>query len=153
MRLLDIEAIQRILPHRYPFLLVDRLLELEPGRRGVGIKNVTINEPFFSGHFPGKPVMPGVMIVEAMAQVAGLVALAARASEDMIPYFVGINRARFRRPVVPGDQLRIEAEIVRVQGDMGRAECNAFVDGKLVADGEFIFALVRRNEGQVREGR
>lgn len=145
--MLDVVEIQKILPHRYPFLLVDRILEVEPGKRGVGIKNVTIDEPFFRGHFPGQPIMPGVLIVEAMAQVAGIVALLQRDFEGMTPYFTGIDRARFRKPVVPGDQLRIEAEITRVRGYMGRAACSASVDGKLVADGEFTFALIKGEQG------
>ncbi len=109
---LDVNEIMKILPHRYPFLMVDRIVELEHGKRCVGIKNVTINEPFFQGHFPGHPVMPGVLIIEAMAQVAGIMAYLAsdEATREKVTYFMAIDNARFRKPVFPGDQLRIEIE-------------------------------------------
>ncbi|MDK2931212.1 MAG: 3-hydroxyacyl-[acyl-carrier-protein] dehydratase [Bacillota bacterium] len=140
--MIDSIGIQEVLPHRYPFLLVDRITEFEHGKRAVGIKNVTINEPFFQGHFPGNPVMPGVLILEAMAQVVAFAALGPGSARGKVPYLVGVDRARFRRPVVPGDQLRLETELVRVRGDFGRVACSAFVDGKLVADAEMTFALV-----------
>ncbi|MGE5588926.1 MAG: 3-hydroxyacyl-ACP dehydratase FabZ, partial [Clostridia bacterium] len=115
----------------------------EQGKRAVGIKNVTINEPFFQGHFPGNPVMPGVLILEAMAQVVAFAALGVGSgAPGKVPYLVGVDRARFRRPVVPGDQLRLETELVRVRDGFGRAACSAFVDDKLVADAEMTFALV-----------
>lgn len=137
--MLDLEAIQRILPHRYPFLLVDRILELEPDRRVVGLKNVTANEPFFAGHFPGRPVMPGVLIVEALAQTAGV--LMGEAS-GLIPMFMGIDKARFRRPVRPGDQLRLEVEVLRKRRSVCRVAGRAFVGEDLVAEAEMMAALV-----------
>lgn len=141
-RMIDAVGIQRLLPHRFPFLLIDRVLEVEPGKRAVVIKNVTVNEPFFEGHYPGKPIMPGVLIIEAMAQACGIAAMLNGRGENRTPYFVGIDKARFRRPVVPGDQLRIEIEITKVRGHVGRATCSASVDGRPVADGELTFALV-----------
>ena len=137
--MMDLEAIQRILPHRYPFLLVDRVLELEPDRRVVGLKNVTANEPFFAGHFPGRPVMPGVLIVEALAQTAGV--LMGEAS-GLIPMFMGIDKARFRRPVTPGDQLRLEVEVLRKRRSVCRVAGRAFVGEDLVAEAEMMAALV-----------
>ncbi|MBI2000683.1 MAG: 3-hydroxyacyl-ACP dehydratase FabZ [candidate division NC10 bacterium] len=143
------KEIQETLPHRYPFLLVDRILEMELGRRVVGIKNVTINEPFFRGHFPGHPIMPGVLIVEAMAQVGGVLlmrSLDARA-EKKVMYFTGIDRARFRRPVVPGDQIRFELEILQLRRQVCRMKCAAYVDGKLVAEAELSSVVVDRDPG------
>ena len=137
--MLDVDAIQRILPHRYPFLLVDRILELEPDRRVVGLKNVSANEPFFAGHFPGRPVMPGVLIVEALAQTAGI--LMGEAS-GLIPMFMGIDKARFRRPVTPGDQLRLEVEVLRKRRSVCRVAGRAFVGEDLVAEAEMMAALV-----------
>jgi beta-hydroxyacyl-ACP dehydratase FabZ len=141
------KEIQETLPHRYPFLLVDRILEMELGRRAVGIKNVTINEPFFAGHFPGHPIMPGVLIVEAMAQVGGVLlmrSLDARA-EKKVMYFTGIDRARFRRPVLPGDQVRIELEILQLRRQMCRMKAAAYVDGTLVAEAELSSVVVDRD--------
>ena len=136
---MDVEAIQRILPHRYPFLLVDRILELEPDRRVVGLKNVTANEPFFAGHFPGRPVMPGVLIVEALAQTAGVLM---GDESGLIPMFMGIDKARFRRPVTPGDQLRLEVEVLRRRRNVARVAGRAFVGDNLVAEAEMMAALV-----------
>jgi 3-hydroxyacyl-[acyl-carrier-protein] dehydratase len=133
--------IQQIIPHRYPFLLIDRILEIEPLKRAVGIKNVTINEPFFVGHFPGKPVMPGVLILEAMAQVGGVAMLYPEENRGKLAFFAGMDRVKFRRPVVPGDQLRMTAEIIKVRGTMGKLWAEAYVDGQLVAEAEFLFAL------------
>jgi 3-hydroxyacyl-[acyl-carrier-protein] dehydratase len=137
----DIGEIKKLLPHRYPFLLVDRVLEYEPNRRIVAIKNVTANEEFFNGHFPQKPVMPGVLIIESLAQVAGLAMLAEEEHRGKIPYFTGIDNARFRRPVIPGDQLRLEVEVLRIKGNFGRAAAKATVDGQVVAEAELMFVL------------
>lgn len=141
--MLTVTQIQAILPHRSPMLLVDRITELEPMKRAVGIKNVTMNEPFFQGHFPGKPIMPGVLILEAMAQVGGVALLCSEEYRGKIAVFAGIDRAKFRRPVVPGDQLRMVADIIRVRGTMGKIWAEGFVDGELVAEGEFLFALTQ----------
>ena len=133
---MDVNAIMKILPHRYPFLLVDRIVELEHGTRCVGIKNVTINEPFFPGHFPGHPVMPGVLIVEAMAQVAGIMAYLASDEETKkkVSYFMAIDNAKFRRPVVPGDQLRIEITTTLNRRGIWGVDGKAYVDGVLVTE-------------------
>lgn len=133
---MDVNAIMKILPHRYPFLLVDRIVELEHGKRCVGIKNVSINEPFFPGHFPGHPVMPGVLIVEAMAQVAGIMAYLASDEETRkkVSYFMAIDSAKFRKPVVPGDQLRIEISTTLNRRGIWGVDGKAFVDGKLVTE-------------------
>src|SRR5207248_6643255 len=118
-RIMDVEDIMKVLPHRYPFLLVDRILELEPGKRVVGVKNVTINEPFFQGHFPGHPIMPGVLIIEAMAQVGGMLLLGAiEDPQSKVVYFTSLNNVKWRRPVKPGDQLRFELEVLQVRGLM-----------------------------------
>ena len=138
---MDLAAIKRLLPHRYPFLLVDKVLELEPNRRIVAVKNVTSNEEFFNGHFPNKPVMPGVLIIESLAQVAGLVMLAREERKGKIPYFTGIDNARFRRPVIPGDQLRLEVEVLRIRGNFGRVTAKAFVDEQIVTEAELTFIL------------
>jgi beta-hydroxyacyl-ACP dehydratase FabZ len=145
-RSLDITQIQAILPHRYPFLLVDRILEYEAGKRVVGIKNVTLNEPFFVGHFPGAPVMPGVLIVEAMAQTAGVLMLASIPDrEQKLVFFTGIDGAKFRRPVVPGDQLRLELTVLRLRPRYIRLRGEAFVDGNLVAEAQIASSLVDRD--------
>ncbi len=142
---LSIDQIQEIMPHRYPFLLVDRILSLEPGKRVVGIKNVTINEPFFAGHFPAGPIMPAVLIVEAMAQVGGVMLLSM--VEDpggKLVYFMGIDKAKFRKPVVPGDQLRFELEMVRMRSKTCKMRGKAYVDRSLVAEAELTSILVDR---------
>ena len=138
---LSATEIQAIIPHRYPMLLVDRIIELEPLKRAVGIKNVTMNEQFFLGHFPGEPVMPGVLLIEAMAQVGGIAMLYPQENRGKLAFFAGIDRVKFRRPVVPGDQVRMVAEIVKIRGAMGKVWAEAFVDDQLVAEGEFLFAL------------
>lgn len=138
---MDIGEILKIIPHRYPFLLVDRILEVEPGRRAVGLKQVTINEPFFQGHFPGYPIMPGVLIVEALAQVGAVAVLSLPENRDRLALFAGIDNFRFRKPVVPGDSLRLEVELTRMRGTVGKGQARALVDGQVVADGELMFAL------------
>lgn len=140
---LTIEEIQRLLPHRYPFLLVDRILDYVPGERAVGLKNVTMNEPFFQGHFPGRPIMPGVLIVEAMAQVGGIVLMQMADMTDKISLFAGIDKVRFRRPVIPGDQLVMTVELLCIkQRRFGKMQGRAEVNGQLVAEGELMFSLV-----------
>jgi len=125
------------LPHRYPFLLVDRITDFEEGKSIVGVKNVTINEPFFQGHFPGHPIMPGVLILEAMAQVGGVFAqLSKDVKKDEVPYFVGINKARFRKPVLPGDVLRLELNLLKLRRGIYSFTGKAFVEDKLVAEAE-----------------
>lgn len=141
----DINEILRALPHRYPFLLVDRIVEIEPGKRIVGIKNVTINEQFFVGHFPGAPVMPAVLIIESMAQVSGvLIYKDLPEREKKLIFFTGIESAKFRRPVLPGDQLRIEMELLRRRNNFGKMNGKALVEGKLVAEAVVQFAIVDR---------
>ena len=143
--MLDINKIQSIMPHRYPFLLVDRIVELEPAKRVVGIKNVTINEEFFQGHYPGHPIMPGVLIVESMAQVGGFLMLQSiENAEEKLPFFTGIDRAKFRKPVIPGDTLKIEAEVIRLRGRIGKVSVKSYVEDKLVAEGELTFAVQDR---------
>jgi UDP-3-O-[3-hydroxymyristoyl] N-acetylglucosamine deacetylase/3-hydroxyacyl-[acyl-carrier-protein] dehydratase len=140
---LDIEEIMRVLPHRYPFLLVDRILEIEDGKRIVGVKNVTINEPFFQGHFPGHPIMPGVLIIEAMAQVGGVLLMGSvQNPENKVVYFTSLNNVKWRRPVRPGDQLRFELELLQVRGMMAKMSGVAKVDGQVVAEAE-MGAVVR----------
>lgn len=140
-----VNEIMRFLPHRYPFLLVDRIVELEADKRIVGLKNVTINEQFFQGHFPGAPVMPGVLIIEAMAQVAGVMIYRDLPDKDKkLIYFTGIESAKFRRPVVPGDQLRIEMELLNRRNNFGKMQGRATVDGKLASEAIVLFAIAER---------
>ncbi|MCY3568737.1 MAG: 3-hydroxyacyl-ACP dehydratase FabZ [Chloroflexi bacterium] len=139
---LDVRAIQRIIPHRYPILLVDRIVELEPGKRAVGLKNVSTNEWFFEGHFPDNPIMPGVLIIEALAQTGAVAALSAEEFKGKLGLFAGIDGVRFRRQVVPGDQLRLEVEMERLRRGIGRAAATATVDGETAAEGRLTFALV-----------
>ncbi len=141
MDILDVREIISRIPHRYPFLLIDRVIEIEKGKRAVGIKNVSINEPFFQGHFPGIPIMPGVLIIEAMAQLGAVIVLSQEENCGKLAYFAGIDRARFRRQVIPGDQLRLEVEITRMRSSIGKGEGKAFVDGELAAEASIMFAL------------
>jgi len=143
--LIDAVGILNSIPHRYPFMLVDRVLELEPGRRVVALKNVTFNEPFFQGHFPGAPVMPGVLIIEAMAQAGAVLLLHDMADRnEKLVYFTGIDKARFRRPVGPGDQLRFTLEVLKLRRSTCKMRGLAEVDGKRVAEAEILSALVDR---------
>ncbi|NNU87474.1 3-hydroxyacyl-ACP dehydratase FabZ [Geobacillus thermodenitrificans] len=139
--MLDIQQIQAIIPHRYPFLLVDRILEIEEGKRAVGIKNVSANESFFAGHFPEYPVMPGVLIVEALAQVGAVVLLRSEENRGRLAFFAGIDNCRFKKQVQPGDQLRLEVEILRARGSIGKGKGVATVNGELVCETELMFAL------------
>jgi 3-hydroxyacyl-[acyl-carrier-protein] dehydratase len=147
---MDVNAIEQILPHRYPFLLVDRVLSLEPMKKLVAVKCVTVNEPFFAGHFPGHPVMPGVLILEALAQAAGLLAKGSMLEEtgDKVTYLMAIDNARFRKPVVPGDRIELHVEVVKRKGDIWKEKGVAKVDGETVAEAEFMAILVdRKKEG------
>lgn len=138
---LDINEIMERIPHRYPFLLVDRVTELIPGKSAKGYKNVTINEPFFQGHFPGRPIMPGVLILEALAQLGAVILLGSEENKGRLALFTGIDKVRFRRQVVPGDQLQLEAELIRMRRLMGKAAVRALVDDEPAAEGEIMFAL------------
>ena len=140
--ILDSVDIQKILPHRYPFLLVDRIIEIKIDQKAVGIKNVTMNEQFFTGHFPGRPVMPGVLIIEAMAQVAGVLMLNKKENLGKYAYFMSLDNAKFRKPVVPGDQLRLEVEVVKLRAKTGQVHTRALVDGSVVSEADLMFALV-----------
>jgi 3-hydroxyacyl-[acyl-carrier-protein] dehydratase len=144
---LSLDEIQQLLPHRYPFLLVDRVVSLELGKRIVGLKNVSINEPFFQGHFPGRPIMPGVLIAEAMAQVGGILALlSVPENQGNSLFLLGMDKMRFRQPVVPGDQLRLEVESLRAGKKFWKMKAQAFVDHILVAEGELMAAVGQGEE-------
>lgn len=140
-KLLNIEEIKGIIPHRYPFLFVDKILIEEVGIKGIGFKNVTVNEFFFQGHFPNMPVMPGVLIVESMAQVGAIILLSHEKYKGKTPYFAGINKVRFKRKVVPGDTLRMEVELTRIRGSVGIGQGKAYVEDELACEGEFLFAI------------
>jgi len=140
--MLDAKEIQNIIPHRYPFLLVDKIIEIEEGKRAVGIKNVTINEPFFQGHFPGNPIMPGVLIVEAMAQVGAVAILSMEEYKGKLAVFTGIDKVRFKKQVVPGDTLRMEVEMIAMKRGIGKANASAYVGDQLAVSGELMFAIV-----------
>ena len=138
---LSAQEIQAIIPHRWPFLLVDKILEIEPGRRAVGLKQVSAGEIYFQGHFPGQPIMPAVLIVEALAQVGSVALLSSPDHKGKIGLFAGIDGFRFRRPVVPGDSLRLEVTLTRIRGSVGKGKGRAEVDGQVAAEGELMFAL------------
>lgn len=141
----DIQWIMGLLPHRYPFLLVDRVLEIEPETRIVALKNVTVNEPFFNGHFPGRPVMPGVLLIEGMAQAGGILLLRSRTERDAkLMYLMSIEKARFRRPVVPGDQVIYEIDVLRLRSAHSKLGCRAVVDGEVAAEAIVSSAMVDR---------
>jgi 3-hydroxyacyl-[acyl-carrier-protein] dehydratase len=143
--ILDVTEIQKILPHRYPFLFVDAIVEMERLKRVVGIKNVTINESYFQGHFPGQPIMPGVLIIESMAQTGGLLLLQEVPDrENKLLYFVAVDGARFRRPVVPGEQLKVEMKVISWRGDFCKLEGRATVDGQLAAEATLMCKMVDR---------
>ncbi|RWZ59001.1 3-hydroxyacyl-ACP dehydratase FabZ [Halobacillus fulvus] len=139
--MLDIQEIKEIIPHRYPFLLIDQIEEIVEGERAVGYKNVTVNEPFFQGHFPDYPVMPGVLITEALAQVGAVAMLKKEENQGKLAFFTGIDKCRFKRQVKPGDRLKLEVEIVRLKGPMGKGKAKATVDGELACEAEIMFAL------------
>ncbi len=139
---MDVQAIMEILPHRYPFLLVDRIQELVLKKRAVGYKNVTVNEPFFQGHFPGRPIMPGVLIIEAMAQVGGVLAFkSSQETDKRIVYFMSIDKAKFRKPVLPGDQLRFEVEVTQIRPPYWKMKGSAYVTDVLVCEAELMARL------------
>ena len=140
------EDIQKIIPHRYPFLLVDKILEVEPGKRAVGIKNVTANEPFFQGHFPGNPIMPGVLIVEALAQTACVAGLLMEENKGKLGVFTGFEKIKFRKQVVPGDTLKLEAEYLVLKMGMGKVKVVATVDEQVACEGEIRFAMIDPNK-------
>jgi 3-hydroxyacyl-[acyl-carrier-protein] dehydratase len=153
--MIDVREIMKIIPHRYPFLLVDRIESLKEGEEIVGIKNVTINEPFFAGHFPGNPIMPGVLIIEAMAQVGGVLAFHSSPKEwaGSLVYFMGIDKVRFRKPVVPGDQLRLELTTIRQKQKVFKMRGEAYVGDTLVAEAELMAVIERgRNETPADDG-
>jgi len=139
--MLDAQKIKEIIPHRYPFLLVDKVTEMEEGKRVVGLKNVTINEPFFQGHFPEYPVMPGVLILEALAQVGAIAVLDMEQNKGKIGFLAGVDKCRFKRQVQPGDQLRLEVEILRMKGPIGKGKGIATIDGKVACEAEITFAI------------
>ncbi len=141
---LGIKEIQELIPHRYPFLLVDKIIDMEPGKKAIGIKNVTINEPFFEGHFPGLPIMPGVLIVEAMAQVAAAICMGLEENKEKLGVFTGIDNCKFRRQVVPGDSLRMEVEMTALRRGIGKADAKAYVGDDLACSGNLTFALIER---------
>ena len=146
--MMDVLEIQKLLPHRYPFLLVDRVTEIVPGQKLVAYKNVTINEPFFQGHFPGHPVMPGVLIVEAMAQASALLAYKSSGMnpEEKVTYLMGVDGARFRKPVTPGDRLEFTVEVIKQKGPIWKTRGVARVDGQVCSEAEFLATVVDKNQ-------
>jgi 3-hydroxyacyl-[acyl-carrier-protein] dehydratase len=148
----DISQVMALLPHRYPFLLLDKIVELEPGVRAVGVKNVTINEEFFNGHFPGRPLMPGVLLLEAMAQVGGVMLMTAPGNAGKLAVFGGMDRVRFRKPVVPGDQLVSEVQMLKLHADFGKVKAVGRVEGEVVAEAEYTFVLLNDHAGTAALG-
>lgn len=148
--MLNSEEIQAIIPHRYPMLMLDRILELDPAKRAVGIKNVTNNEWFFPGHFPGRPIMPGMLIIEALAQVGGIILLSLDEHRGKLVYFARLDKARFRKPVVPGDQLRLEVTVLWHRGSFGRVEGIAKVGEEVVAEASFAYSIIDPEEAASR---
>lgn len=142
--MLNIDQIKELIPHRYPFLLVDKIIELEEGKKAIGIKNVTVNEPFFQGHFPGYPIMPGVLIIEAMAQVGAVAMMSIEENKGKLGVFAGIDKVRFKKEVRPGDTLTMEVEMLSLRRNIGKATAKAYVDGDLVCSGDLMFALVQK---------
>ncbi len=151
-QVMDILQIMQFVPHRYPFLLIDRITEFEPGKHIKGYKNITNNEPFFQGHFPNNPIMPGVLIIEAMAQIGCIVVANMPEGQNKLAMLSGIDKARFRRPVLPGDRLDLEAEMLRIRPQIGKAFGRAMVNGELAAEGEILFALVPQAERNGKHG-
>lgn len=146
--MLEINEIKKILPHRYPFLLVDRIIELEPGKRIVGIKNVTVNEEFFNGHFPDYPVMPGVLIVEALAQTGAVGVLSLEQYRGKLALFAGIDKLRFKKQVFPGDQLKLVIEVTKLRSSIGKCEATAYVGDDIAVSGELTFMVYEKTEGE-----
>ena len=144
--MMDINGILKILPHRFPFLLLDRILVCENKKRAVGIKNVTVNEPYFQGHFPDNPIMPGVLILESVAQLGGIMILKDYGDKNIVPYLAGVDKVKFRKPVVPGDQLYMETNVIAVRGNMGKVKGVAKVDNEIVFEGEILFAIVEEEK-------
>ncbi|MGL5714092.1 MAG: 3-hydroxyacyl-ACP dehydratase FabZ [Paraclostridium sp.] len=142
--MLNIDQIKELIPHRYPFLLVDKITELEPGKKAVGLKNVTVNEPFFQGHFPEYPLMPGVLIIEAMAQVGAVAMMSMEENKGKLGVFAGIDKVRFKKEVRPGDTLIMEVEMISVRRNIGKAVAKAYVGQDLACSGELMFALVEK---------
>lgn len=140
---MNIEEIMQILPHRYPFLLVDRIIKIVPGQQATGLKNITINEPYFAGHFPGHPVVPGVLLIEAMAQVGACALLGMEEYQDCLPFLAGVDRARFKRPALPGDTLHITTELLKIRGSFGKGKGQVKVGEEVICAAEFMFALSR----------
>jgi len=138
---LSIDEVMKRLPHRYPFLMVDRIIELEFGKRAIGLKNVSVNEPQFLGHYPGRPIMPGVLLIEAMAQVGGIAVMDADKRDESVPLLAGIDNARFRHIVLPGDQVRIEVEVLRVKRSTGKVHGRALVSGQVAAEADLLFLI------------
>lgn len=144
--IIDVNKIREIIPHRYPFLLIDRITYLEPGLKAIGYKNVTTNEPFFQGHFPGNPIMPGVLIIEALAQLGCVAMLVKEEYKGMIGLFAGIDGVRFKKQVVPGDKLELYVELIKLKGPIGKFKGEAKVDGQLAAEAEVLFAIAPKPE-------